>query len=388
MATHLKLQLISIGLAAHHASLATPKPHHPLTSITHEGAICPWFGVHFYQKILRQRTGNTFRATEKTRHVQVKENKDHQILDTLDAEARHKMVLSYQLSWLIVAPRPKALNEFRNLLSASVAVSGIMHFLALSWCGHGEGPMAAWRQYEGIKPMGGPGHFQTLSSSSGTSGIDMSTCGFSTCLIAPCLKFDFLQLCAVHGLYQPLQCFEDTLGITWYDLVRFQQETVLWLWWFLCHSPVGVRKIMSACCHCEVQFSCNFVPQPLGQWEATIPWNARSILFIFCPQVRGRGVKLAKTSMSGYTYTYSDCFYCFYSMYVGKARHKCRQLQSCPFGFIQRQTRSGIWWKRLERIQTTLANTKAVCPSWLAKPLPKQIAGNIEIATTVIYGWS
>lgn len=89
--------------------------------------------------------------------------------------------------------------------------------------------MAAWRQYEGIKPMGGPGHFQTLSSSSGTSGIDMSSCGFSTCLIAPCLKFDFLQLCAVHGLYQPLQCFEDTLGITWYsyDLVRFQQETVL-----------------------------------------------------------------------------------------------------------------------------------------------------------------
>ena len=99
-------------------------------------------------KILLQRTGNILRDTEKTRHVQVKENKDHQILDTLDAEAGHKMVL-------IVAPRPKALNEFRNLLSASVAVSGIMHFLALSWCGHGEGPMATWRQYEGIKPMGG-----------------------------------------------------------------------------------------------------------------------------------------------------------------------------------------------------------------------------------------
>lgn len=86
--------------------------------------------------------------------MQVKENKDHQILDTLDAEAGHKMVSS-QLSWLIAAPRPKALNEFMNLLSASVAVSGIMHFLALSWCGHGEGPMATWRQYEGIKTIGG-----------------------------------------------------------------------------------------------------------------------------------------------------------------------------------------------------------------------------------------
>ncbi len=328
----------------------------------------------------------------KTRRVQVKENKDHQILDTLDAEVGHRMVQSYhEWSW----PQDPRLSMNSWIYSLRVLLCQRSCIFSRSrgavtekglWP-HG-GSMRVLRAHGGPKGA--------LSSASSTSGIDMSTCGFSTCLIAPCLKFDFSQQCAVRCLYPTLQCFEDKLGMTWWDFSK--QETVLWLWWFLWHSHMlgwssEFLKYVKSIGHGSMLSLRGAVLMQLRA-PATWTWGSHHhpIQFVqfsslFFPTGQRQRWNLPRLFMSGCTYTYlHDC------LYIGKAMDKCTWTTAVLSFWVYSTLDSehwGTWWtewtstlwtlqklKRLERIKTTLANTKVVCRPWLAKPLPTQIARN------------